>query len=63
MQDSKRDTDIKNRLMDYVGESKGVMIWENSIKICICKIDDQWKFNAWSRALKAGALGQHRGME
>ena len=28
----------------------------------ICKIDDQCKFNAWSRALKAGALGQPRRM-
>ena len=32
MQDSKRDTDIKNRLLDSVGEGKGGMIWENSIK-------------------------------
>ena len=30
--------------------------------ITICKIDDQGKFDAWSRALKAGALGQPRGM-
>ena len=28
----------------------------------ICKIDDQCKFDAWSRALKAGAPGQPRGM-
>ena len=55
MQDSKRDTDVKNRLLDYVGEGKGRMIWQNSIEmyITICKIDDQCKFNAWSRALKA----------
>ena len=26
MQDSKRDTDIKNRLLDSVGEDKGGMI-------------------------------------
>ena len=26
MRDSKRDTDIKNRLLDSVGESKGRMI-------------------------------------
>ena len=32
MQDSKRDTDVKNRLLDYVGEGKGGMIWENSIE-------------------------------
>ena len=30
--------------------------------ITICKIDNQCKFDAWSRALKAGALGQPRGM-
>ena len=30
--------------------------------ITICKINDQFKFDAWSRALKAGALGQPRGM-
>ena len=31
--------------------------------ITICEIDDQSKFDAWNRALKAGSLGQHRGME
>ena len=35
MQDSKRDTDVKNRLLDLVGEGKGGMIWENSIETCI----------------------------
>ena len=30
--------------------------------ITMCKIDDQCKFDARSRALKAGALGQPRGM-
>ena len=35
MQDSKRNTDVKNRLLDPVGEDKGGMIWENSIEICI----------------------------
>ena len=32
MRDSKRDTDAKNRLLDYVGEGDGGMIWENSIE-------------------------------
>ena len=32
MQGSKRDTDIKNRLLDYVGEGEGGMIWENGIE-------------------------------
>ena len=35
MQGSKRDTDVKNRLLDSVGEGEGVMIWENSIETCI----------------------------
>ena len=32
MWDSKRDTDIKNRLLDSVGEGEGGMIWENIIE-------------------------------
>ena len=35
MQDSKRDTDIKIRLVDSVGEGEGGMIRENSIVTCI----------------------------
>ena len=35
MRDSKRDTDVKNRLLDSVGEGEGEMIWENSIETCI----------------------------
>ena len=31
MLDSKRETYVKNRLLDSVGEGKGGMIWENSI--------------------------------
>ena len=39
MQKSKRDIDVKNRLLDSVGEGEGGMIWENGIEICIlsCK--------------------------
>ena len=39
MRDSKRDTDIKNRLLDSEGEGEGGMIWENGIETCIlsCK--------------------------
>ena len=29
MQDSKRDTDVYNSLLDSVGEGEGGMIWEN----------------------------------
>ena len=35
MQDSKRNTDVKNRLLDSVGEGKGGMIGQNSIETCI----------------------------
>ena len=35
MQDSKRDTDVYNSLLDSVGEGEGGMIWENGIEICI----------------------------
>ena len=41
MLDSKRDTDVKNRLLDSVEEGDGEagMIWENGIETCIlsCK--------------------------
>ena len=35
MRDSKKDTDVKNRHLDSVGEGKGGMIWENSTETCI----------------------------
>ena len=34
MQDSKRETDVLNSLLDFVGEGKGGMIWENGIETC-----------------------------
>ena len=35
MWDSKRDTDVKNSLLDSVGEGKDGMIWEGSVEMCI----------------------------
>ena len=32
---SKRDTDVKNRLLDSMGEGEGGIIWENGIETCI----------------------------
>ena len=29
------ETDVKNRLLDSVGEGEGGMIWENSTEMCI----------------------------
>ena len=39
MQDSKRDTDVQNGLLDSEGEGEGGMIWENGTETCIlsCK--------------------------
>ena len=39
MQDSKKDTDVYNRLLDSEGEGESGMIWENGILTCIlsCK--------------------------
>ena len=41
MQDSKRDTDVKNSLLDSMGEGKGGMTWENSIETCILSYGKQ----------------------
>ena len=41
MRDSKRDTDVKNRLLNSVGEGKGEMISENSIETCMLSYDKQ----------------------
>ena len=35
MQESKRDTDVQNRLFDSVGDGEGGMILENGIETCI----------------------------
>ena len=32
MQDSQRDTDVLNSLLDSVGEGEDGMIWENGMK-------------------------------
>ena len=61
MRDSRRDTDVKNRLLDSLGRGEGGMIWEDSIET-LCETDHQSKFDVWNRALKASALGQPRGM-
>ena len=34
MQDSKRDTNVENSLLDSVREGEDGMIWENSIETC-----------------------------
>ena len=45
MQDSKRDTDVQNSLLDSVGEGEGGMIWENGIETCKISYVKQKKNN------------------
>jgi len=56
MQDSKRDTDIKNRLLDSVGEGEGGMIWENSIETYI------FSSVQFSRSVESNSLRPHEGL-
>ena len=61
MQGSKRDTDVKNRLLDYVGEGEGGMIRKNSIETCILPYVKQMTSPSSIheiRGLKASVLGQ-----
>ena len=41
MRDSKRDTDVKNRLWASVGKGEGGMIWENGTGTCIMSYGKQ----------------------
>ena len=47
MRDSKRDTDIKNRLLDSVGGDEGEMILEHSIETCILPYVKQITSPSW----------------
>ena len=42
MQDSKRDTDVQNGLLDSEGEGEGRMIWENGTETCITSYKRQF---------------------
>ena len=59
MRDSERDTDVKNRLLDSVGEGQGGMTWENGLETCIISYETnrQSRFDAGYWMLGAGALG------
>ena len=41
MQDSKKDTDVYNVLLDSEGEGEGGMIWGNGILTCILSCKNQ----------------------
>ena len=53
MQDSKRDTDVKNRLLDSVGEGEGGMFRENSIETCILSRVKQITSPGWMHETSA----------
>ena len=60
MQDSKKDTDVYNGLLDSEGEGEGGMIWENGIETCIlsCKNQNRQSMSdAGYSMLGAGARG------
>ena len=55
MQNRKRDTDVQNRLLDSVGEGKGGMFRENSIKTCILSMVKQITSPGWVHKTSARA--------
>ena len=59
MRDSKGDTDVKDSLLDSVGEGEGGMIWENSIETCILSYVKQ---PVQDRCMRQGAQGWCTGM-
>ena len=60
MRDRKRDTDVKNRLLDSVGEDDGGMIWENSTETCILSYGNRSPVQVW--CMRQGAQGWCTGM-
>ena len=63
MQNRKRDTDVQNRLLDFVGEGEGGMFREISIKTCILSRVKQItsQVGCMRQVLGPGALGTPRG--
>ena len=55
MQNRKRDIDVQNRLLDFVGEGKGGMFLENSIKTCILSRVKQITSPGWMHETSARA--------
>ena len=56
MQNRKRDTDVQNRLLDSVGEGKGGMFRENSIKTGILSRVKQITSPGWMQETKCSGL-------
>ena len=65
MQNRKRDTDVQNRLLDFVGEGEDGMFRENSIETCILSRVKQitspgWMHEASARAWCTGKTQRNR---
>ena len=60
MQNRKRDTEVQNRVLDSVGEDKGAMFRDNSIKTCILSRLKQITSPGWMHETNARA--RPRGM-
>ena len=55
MQNRKRDTDVQNRLLNFVGEGMGGMFRENSIETCILSTVKQITSPGWMHETSAQA--------
>ena len=64
MQNRKRNTDVQNRILDFVWEGEGGMFRENSIETCILSMVKQITSPGWSmrQVLGPGPLGKLRGI-
>ena len=65
MQNRKRDTDVRNRILDSGGEGEGGMFRENCIKTCILSIVKQiispdWMHETSARAWCTGKTQRNR---
>ena len=49
MQNRKRDTDVQNRLLYYVGEGEGGMFRKNSMFIIYSETDHQPRWDSWDK--------------
>ena len=53
MRNRKRDTDVQNRLLDFVGEGEGGMFRENSTETCILSRVKQITSPGWMHETSA----------
>ena len=60
MQNRRRDTDVRNRLLDSVGEGEGGMFRENSIETCILSMVKQITSPGWmhEKSVRAWCTGK-----